>query len=143
MISHEVARTPLNITRESQRVHRRASCGKSWLLEEWHFQHGRHTHRAISPPRSMNARGNTHSHSTSTSSAAMTEGAEGRGQRRRSSSHRTSDLQQRDEAVKDEWGDPGKILPSLPLPESPPNADKVRHSPDRTHGGAVPLPARR
>ena len=50
---------------------------------------------------------------------------------------------QRDEAVKDEWGDPGKILPSLPLPESPPNADKVRHSPDRTHGGAVPLPARR
>ena len=49
---------------------------------------------------------------------------------------------QRDGTVKDEWGDPDKSYPPSPT-RKPPNADQVRHSPDRTHGGAVPLPARR
>ena len=36
---------------------------------------------------------------------------------------------QRDGTVKDEWGDPGKILPSLPLPESPPTRTKYATHP--------------
>ena len=50
---------------------------------------------------------------------------------------------QRDGTVKDERGDPGKsYTPPFPYQKIP-QADQVRHSPDRTHGGTVPLPARR